>query len=80
MTPVVLVHLADMHFGRDVDLAQVEACEAMLPGMKPSAIVIAGDHSQRGRHGELQMSRHFRDRVGKLAPTLVVPGNHDVQW
>ncbi len=69
-----------MHFGRDVDLAQVEACEALLPGLKPSAIVISGDHSQRGRHGELQMSRHFRDRVGKLAPTLVIPGNHDVQW
>jgi 3',5'-cyclic AMP phosphodiesterase CpdA len=69
-----------MHFGRDVDLAQVEACEAMLPSIGPSAIVISGDHSQRARHGELQMSRHFRDRVGKLAPTLVVPGNHDVQW
>ncbi len=69
-----------MHFGRDVDLAQVEACEGMLPAIKPSAIVISGDHSQRGRHGELQMSRHFRDRVGKLAPTLVIPGNHDVQW
>lgn len=69
-----------MHFGRDVDLAQVEACEVMLPGIKPSAIVISGDHSQRARHGELQMSRHFRDRVGKLAPTLVIPGNHDVQW
>ena len=26
------------------------------------------------------MSRHFRDRVGRLAPTLVIPGNHDVQW
>lgn len=80
MTPVVLVHLSDMHFGRDVDLAQVEACEAMLPGLRPTGIIISGDHSQRGRHGELQMSRHFRDRVGKLAPTLVIPGNHDVQW
>jgi 3',5'-cyclic AMP phosphodiesterase CpdA len=69
-----------MHFGRDVDLVQVEACEAMLPSIAPSAIVISGDHSQRGRHGELQMSRHFRDRVERLAPTLVIPGNHDVQW
>ncbi len=69
-----------MHFGRDVDLAQVEACEGMLPELNPSAIVISGDHTQRARHGELQMSRHFRDRVGRLAPTLVIPGNHDVQW
>lgn len=80
MKPVTLVHLSDMHFGRDVDLAQVEACEILLPALKPDAIVIAGDHSQRGRHGELQMSRHFRDRVGHLAPTLVIPGNHDVAW
>ncbi len=69
-----------MHFGRDVDLAQVEACEQMLPAIKPGAVVISGDHSQRGRHGELQMSRHFRDRVGRHTPTLVVPGNHDVRW
>ncbi|HEU5218447.1 MAG TPA: metallophosphoesterase, partial [Gemmatimonadales bacterium] len=42
--------------------------------------VVTGDHSQRSRHGEFQMSRHFRDRVNRLSPTLVIPGNHDVQW
>ncbi len=80
MTPLVLAHLSDLHFGRDVELAQVAAFEALIPPLKPDAIIVAGDLSQRARHGELQMARTFADRLARTAPTLVVPGNHDVQW
>ena len=80
MTPLTIAHVSDLHFGRDVSLTQVEALEAQLPGLKPDAIVLSGDVSQRARHGEFQMARFFRDRVGKTAPVLTIPGNHDVQW
>lgn len=80
MTPVILAHLSDLHFGRDVDLAQVAAFEALVPSLHPDAIVVAGDLTQRARHGELQMARAFADRLARTAPTLVVPGNHDVEW
>lgn len=80
MTSLTIAHVSDLHFGRDVSLTQVEALEAQLPGLKPDAIVLSGDVSQRARHGEFQMARFFRDRVGKTAPVLTIPGNHDVQW
>ena len=80
MTSLTIAHVSDLHFGRDVSLTQVEALEAQLPGLKPDAIVLSGDVSQRARHGEFQMARFFRDRVGRIAPVLTIPGNHDVQW
>ena len=80
MTSLTIAHVSDLHFGRDVSLTQVEALEAQLPGLRPDAIVLSGDVSQRARHGEFQMARFFRDRVGKTAPVLTIPGNHDVQW
>jgi 3',5'-cyclic AMP phosphodiesterase CpdA len=80
VTSLTIAHVSDLHFGRDVSLTQVEALEAQLPGLKPDAIVLSGDVSQRARHGEFQMARFFRDRVGRTAPVLTIPGNHDVQW
>ena len=80
MTPIVLAHTSDLHFGRDVQLEQIEALETLVPELSPDAIVIAGDLTQRARHGELQRARVSVDRLSASAPTLVVPGNHDVQW
>jgi 3',5'-cyclic AMP phosphodiesterase CpdA len=80
MTAIRLVHLSDIHFGAYVDLAQVAALEQGLPGLAPAAIVIAGDLSQRARHGEFQRALAFVDRCRAIAPTLVIPGNHDVRW
>jgi len=80
VTPVVLAHVSDLHFGRDADLAQVAAFEELIPPLKPDAIIVAGDLTQRARHGEFQMARTFAGRLSATAPTLVVPGNHDVQW
>jgi 3',5'-cyclic AMP phosphodiesterase CpdA len=75
-----LVHLSDLHFGRDVDLEQVRALEAEIPGLAPAAIVISGDLTQRARHGELQRALAFVERLDRTAPTLTLPGNHDVEW
>ena len=80
MTSLTIAHVSDLHFGRDVSLTQVESLEALLPELRPSAIILSGDVSQRARHGEFQMARFFRDRVGRIAPVLVLPGNHDVEW
>lgn len=77
---ITLVHLSDPHFGRDVDLEQIRSLEAAVPGLKPTAIVISGDLTQRARHGEFQRAVAFIDVLRATAPILVVPGNHDVQW
>jgi 3',5'-cyclic AMP phosphodiesterase CpdA len=77
---LTFAQLSDIHFGRDVRLDQVAAFEAAVPAMRPDAIILAGDLTQRARHGELQMARALYDRLGKVAPTVIIPGNHDVQW
>src|SRR5207244_8873286 len=62
------------------DVPVVEALERMLPDLRPDAIVIGGDLSQRARHGEFQRGRSFANLARETAPVLVIPGNHDVQW
>ena len=77
---IQLLHVADLHFGGVADLRQIEALEAMLPDLRPDAVVIAGDTTQRCRHGELQRARAFVLTARQTAPTLIIPGNHDVRW
>lgn len=80
MTGVSLVHLSDLHFGGLADLAQVEALEALVPTLGANAIVVSGDLTQRARHGEFQRALVFVQRLREHAPTLVIPGNHDIEW
>lgn len=80
MTKVTLAHISDLHFGRDADLEQVEALEEMVPSLHVDAVVISGDLTQRARHGEFQRALAFAQVMARSAPTLVLPGNHDVQW
>ena len=75
-----IVHIGDLHFGGLADIPQVEALERLLPDLRPDAIVIGGDVSQRARHGEFQRGRAFANLAGETAPVLLIPGNHDVQW
>ncbi len=77
---VQIAHIGDLHFGGLADVPVVEALERLLPDLRPDAIVIGGDLSQRARHGELQRGRAFVNLARETAPVLVIPGNHDVQW
>jgi 3',5'-cyclic AMP phosphodiesterase CpdA len=79
-TPVTIAHLSDLHFGGYADLRQIEALDNVLPTLKPTAVVISGDLTQRARHGEFQAAHLFVARVRLFAPPLVVPGNHDIEW
>lgn len=77
---MVIIHLSDLHFGGYADLKQIEALDSFLPELNPSAVVISGDLTQRARHGEFQAAHLFVKRVRAVAPALVVPGNHDIEW
>jgi len=80
VTAVTLAHVSDLHFGRDAQLDQIEVLEELIPELRPATVVVTGDLTQRARHGEFQRALAFVHRVGRGAPTLVVPGNHDVEW
>ena len=77
---IQIAHIGDMHFGGLANVPVVEALERLLPDLRPDAIVIGGDLSQRARHGEFQRGRAFANLCRETAPVLVIPGNHDVQW
>lgn len=78
--PVVIAHISDLHFGGYADLYQIEALESVIPTLGAAAAVISGDVSQRARHGEFQATHAFLNRIRGHMPTLMVPGNHDIEW
>jgi len=80
VSAVRLVLLSDLHVGVHCDLDQVRALERWIPEAAPTAIVLAGDLTQRARHGEFQRALAFVELLRRTAPVLVIPGNHDVQW
>jgi Predicted phosphohydrolases len=80
VTETVLAHVSDLHFGAHADLNQLERLPAYLTELAPSAIVVSGDLTQRARHGEFMAAHLFLQELQPIAPLLVMPGNHDVQW
>ena len=70
-----IVHLSDLHFGR-TDPALIEPLLASLATIRPSAVVVSGDLTQRARRKQFEEARDFLGRI--QAPRVVVPGNHDV--
>lgn len=78
--PIRLVHLSDLHFGLHCDLAQIHALERFVADQAPVATVVAGDLTQRARHGEFQRALAFVETLERTAPVVVIPGNHDVEW
>jgi len=70
-----IVQLSDLHFGR-VDPALIEPVLVALDALAPHVVVVSGDLTQRARKRQFEEARAFLDRI--RAPTIVVPGNHDV--
>ena len=73
-----IVHLSDLHRGAhatpDVDDALVTLCHELAPAL----VIASGDLSNRGRVAELELASTLLERLP--APTLVVPGNHDIPY
>lgn len=72
--PVRLMHLSDIHFGHE-DVKALEATLDFARRLKPDAVLVAGDITQRGRKNEFSAARKWFDAFG--APVIVAPGNHD---
>ena len=77
---VRVLHLSDIHCGRAFVAQHVVAAETLAAATPFNAIVVSGDFSQRARVREFEQARVILDRLRDIAPTLVVPGNHDTAW
>jgi 3',5'-cyclic AMP phosphodiesterase CpdA len=71
-----LLHISDVHFGPPHRPDLAEKVLAFAERWRPDAVVLSGDLTQRAKPHQFQQARRFVDRLP--APTLVVPGNHDV--
>ena len=72
-----LAHLSDVHFGRIAHAGIVDALVGEVNGEGLDLVVVSGDLTQRARRREFRAARAMLDAFD--APTLVVPGNHDVR-
>ncbi len=70
-----LVHLSDLHFGRE-NPALIRELLADLRRIAPSIVVVSGDLTQRARRQQFLAARAFLERIPY--PKIVVPGNHDI--
>ena len=75
-----LVHLSDIHFGPPEVPAHVAAVERRLKERRWDIVAISGDVTQRSRRAQFEQAGAFVDRARASAPTVVIPGNHDVAW
>jgi 3',5'-cyclic AMP phosphodiesterase CpdA len=71
----VIAHLSDLHFGR-TDPGVVDALLTDLHHHRPDLVVVSGDLTQRARSHQFAEARAFLEKLP--APSLVVPGNHDL--
>jgi 3',5'-cyclic AMP phosphodiesterase CpdA len=72
-----LAHLSDVHFGRIAHPAIVDALVAEMNAAAMDLVVVSGDLTQRARTHQFEAAKAMLDAFE--APTLVVPGNHDVR-
>lgn len=70
-----LVHISDLHFGRD----RAELLDPLIQSVNrlhPHLVVISGDLTQRATAAQFAAAAGF---IAKLrAPVLTIPGNHDL--
>ena len=70
-----VVHLSDLHFGRDRPALLTPLLHA-VNSLAPDLVVISGDFTQRARPEQFKTAAAF---IAALQPpTLSIPGNHDV--
>ncbi len=68
----VVAHISDLHFGTE----DPRVVEGLLAELDVSLVAVSGDLTQRATAEQFEACRAFLARVP--APSLVVPGNHDV--
>ena len=70
-----VVHLSDLHFGRE-DRDVVNGLIDAVSGVSPAVVAVSGDLTQRARRRQFRRAASFLEALPY--PQVVVPGNHDV--
>jgi 3',5'-cyclic AMP phosphodiesterase CpdA len=71
-----LLHVSDVHFGPPHRPEVSAGVLELVADRRPDLVVVAGDLTQRAKPRQFREARQWVDRL--TAPSLTVPGNHDV--
>jgi 3',5'-cyclic AMP phosphodiesterase CpdA len=74
------MHISDLHFGRPLAMSRLNALGESIRELRPAAVAVSGDLTQRCTEHEFERAAGFLASIRKVAPVIVVPGNHDVRW
>lgn len=72
-----ILQISDLHFGPPLVEKVAEAALASAMRLRPDAMIVSGDLTQRARHEQFVAARDYLARFPDI-PRLVIPGNHDV--
>jgi 3',5'-cyclic AMP phosphodiesterase CpdA len=76
----IVAHISDLHFGRPAVAERLDALKEYIAQIRPNAVAVSGDLTQRCSNREFSNARAYLDDLGEIAPYTVVPGNHDIRW
>jgi 3',5'-cyclic AMP phosphodiesterase CpdA len=71
-----LLHISDLHFGPKFLPDVAEGVLRFAAAVRPEAVVVSGDLTQRAKRRQFEAAAAFLRRFG--LPVVVTPGNHDV--
>jgi 3',5'-cyclic AMP phosphodiesterase CpdA len=75
-----LLHVSDLHFGRPASSERLNSLRELIVELAPDAVAVSGDLTQRCTKKEFAQAREYLDKIGEVAPYIVIPGNHDIRW
>lgn len=76
----LLLHLSDLHFGHPEVPEAIAAIARRFVERRWNVIAVSGDLTQRNRRSQFVKARAFVQQARVSAPTVAIPGNHDVAW
>lgn len=76
--PTRVLHLSDLHFGRNDKPESFEALARLIDETRPELVIASGDLTHRGRRGQHERASGFLRSLD--LPVLTIPGNHDIPY
>ena len=76
--PTRVLHLSDLHFGRNDKPETVDALGRLVDELRPELVIASGDLTHRGLRAQHERAAAFLRSLE--LPLHVIPGNHDIPY
>src|SRR5918995_2421310 len=73
-----ILHLSDLHFGRNDKPESIEALGRLVAEARPELVIASGDLTHRGLRSQHEKASAFLR--GLELPLVTIPGNHDIPY